>query len=73
MYPKFIEVHEEDGDVMSLNVDHIVRFRDGMIVPSSLERGRVLAVRESYDEIKQLITDCGCLIFKHEMPYGVKK
>lgn len=73
MYPKFIEVHEVDGDVMSLNVDHIVRFRDGMIVDSSMDPGRALVVLESYDDIKQLITDCGCLIYKHGMPYGTIK
>jgi hypothetical protein len=68
MYPKFIEVHlAKDDCLASLNVDNIIGLADyndgeGYII-KTLDRGNWI-VDESYDELKALITDVGCLIHK---------
>ena len=75
MYPKFIEVHDVDvvGDSQgiinfSLNVANISGFNryvddhDKAVI--AMTDGNLHVTAESYDEIKQLITDCGCLIRK---------
>ena len=61
MYPKFIELHWNTIPV-SYNVENITWFGDkfiyivGQDIPADVD--------ESYDEIKALIKDCGCLIHK---------
>jgi len=66
MYPHFIEVHdiEDEQDVMSINIDNICNFhvdKDGMTVIRTI--GNIYYfISESYDEVKKLITDSGCLI-----------
>ena len=70
MYPKFIEVHlAKDDCLASLNISHIVGTVDfdngeGYIVKTS-DRGDWI-VRESYEELKQMITESGCLIRKQD-------
>lgn len=63
MYPKFIEVHGK-GEPYSVNTAHIVFFTGGHIRTSELRNRDALVVDESYDELKQLITDAGCIIAK---------
>lgn len=69
MYPKFIEVHLADDDcLVSINIDNIISISNtdnhgaGYVIKTS-DRGGWY-VRESYDELKQLIEDAGCLIHK---------
>ena len=68
MYPKFIELHGDVTDqALSANVEHIVMFSDGVIVLSNepmSKEGKAFHVTETYDELKTLIRDCGCLIHK---------
>ena len=65
MYPKFIEVHEkETGDSFFVNVDHINSFGKEGIILTGVPRAYALATAESYDDLKALITDVGCLIHK---------
>lgn len=59
MYPKFIEVHE-GGDPFSVNVDRIVWIYNGTIKTEE----NIFNVDESYEMVKQLISDAGCLIHK---------
>lgn len=67
MYPKFIEVHAaEDGITVSINVENVIGFGR-----SGKDRGcfrmtdnSMRQTRETYDELKALIKDCGCLIHK---------
>lgn len=65
MYPKFIELYDKDsGNRISVNVDNIVIVgKTGTILalPSDVMK---LKTVESYEEIKTLITDSGCLIKK---------
>lgn len=61
MYPYFIEVHTEDNLRMGVNIDCLVYFGDKIIWTSDCNG---FPVQESYDDIKQLIRDCGCLINK---------
>ena len=73
MYPKFIEVHVghenkflpegvEIDDRVLVNVETIQWFNgDGIVFSCNPE---MLECRESYDELKDLITDVGCLIHK---------
>lgn len=65
MYPKFIELYDKDsGNRISVNVDNIVIVgKTGTILalPSDVTK---LETVESYEEIKTLITDSGCLIKK---------
>ena len=57
MYPKFVEFHHlDDGSAFLANVTK-VKYADNGYVGG-------YAVRESYDEIKTLIEDTGCLIHK---------
>ena len=66
MYPKFIEVHEkETGDFLSVNIDHITLFGEGIMLNTS-PNPYALKTVESYDELKSLITDVGCLIHKRD-------
>ena len=61
MYPKFIELHEKETDMrLCFNTANITVFTD-QAVDTDREG---FEVAESYDEIKQLIHDCGCLIHK---------
>lgn len=64
MYPHFIEVHaKKDEAIMSINIDNIVGFgetgENSTIITS--DNGRWV-IRESYDELKQLITKSGASI-----------
>lgn len=59
MYPKFIEVHD-GADAMSINVANIEWFADETISMKNCE----VKVLESYNDLKTLIQDCGCLIHK---------
>lgn len=65
MYSKFIEVHlrnqgAEAGDQIIVNVGKITVIRDGVV---ETEREGI-EVTETYDELKALIYDSGCLIHK---------
>lgn len=65
MYPHFITVHDNDnGDPFLVNIDHIISIgKEGMIltgVPAAI----ALATTESFDELKQLVSDAGCHIEK---------
>ena len=62
MYPKFIEVHEK-GKAISINIEHLVAFSDRIFHLSNNAESNYRC-DESYNDIKQLITDCGCLIHK---------
>ena len=70
MYPKFIELHlAKDDCLVSLNIENIIAISDfdngeGYIVKTS-DRGDWI-VKETYDEMKQMITDSGCLIRKED-------
>ena len=67
MYPKFIEVHDKKGILVSINIDHIVAFADNFILLSNKDpKGLSIATRETYDELKQLIWDAGCHIAKKD-------
>lgn len=61
MYPKFIELHWNTIP-LSYNVENILWFGDKFIY--IVGQDIPLDVDESYDDIKGLITDCGCLIHK---------
>ena len=66
MYPKFIELHaKDDKAVLLINIENIVGFGvdDGTVVIRTIDKGGWF-IAESYDELKALITDCGCLIHK---------
>lgn len=60
MYPRFIELHGDD-EKFSVNVDAIQCFSGNCVIMRSSE---VYETKESYDKLKQLITDSGCLIQK---------
>ena len=62
MYPKFIEVHEK-GNAISVNIEHLVAFSNRIFHLSNNAESNYRC-DESYDELKALITDCGCLIHK---------
>lgn len=68
MYPKFIEVHYENGFKAFLNVENIEGFRidnsDGCVV--FLTSMAVIKLKESYEEMQQLIKNSGCLIRKQD-------
>ena len=66
MYPHFIEVHdiEDEQDIIAINIDNISNFHvddDGMTVIRTIDN-KYYFISETYDELKQLITDAGCLI-----------
>ena len=62
MYPKFIEVHEK-GKAISINIEHLVAFSDRIFHLSNNAESNYRC-DESYDDMKAIITDCGCLIHK---------
>lgn len=67
MYPKFIEVHAAgDGIAVSINVENVIGFggdgKGGACF--RMADNSMWQTKESYDELKALITDCGCLIRK---------
>ena len=70
MYPKFIEVHlAKDDCLVSLNIENIIAISDfdngeGYIVKTS-DRGDWI-VKETYEDLKQMITEIGCLIRKQD-------
>ena len=77
MYPKFIEVHDVDvvddgrGIIpLSINVQNICGFNsyegdtDKAVI--GMNDGCFHVTEESYDEIKQLIRDAGCIIAKKD-------
>ena len=64
MYPKFIEVHEK-GNAISVNIEHLVAFSNRIFHLSNNAESNYRC-DESYDELKALITDCGCLIHKSD-------
>ena len=61
MYPKFIELHWNTIPV-SYNVENISWFGNKFLYIVGQDIS--LDVDESYDELKALITDCGCYINK---------
>ena len=66
MYPKFIELHHiSDGSPVSVNVTEITKFSidEDCETFVDMTNGYCL-VKETYDEVKTLITDAGCLINK---------
>lgn len=67
MYPKFIEVHAAgDGIAVAVNVENVIGFGgDGKGGGCfRMTDNSMWQTKESYDELKDLITDCGCLICK---------
>lgn len=68
MYPHLIEAHDiDDGIPFTVNIDHIINFyadEDGETV-LGLTDGK-WNCKESYEEIKTLIFDAGCLIAKKD-------
>lgn len=67
MYPKFIEVHAAgDGIAVTVNVENVIGFGgDGKGGGCfRMTDNSMWQTKESYDELKALITDCGCLIHK---------
>lgn len=70
MYPKFIELHAVDLNEkpFSINVAHIMGFSDtkdgyGLVTAGGKDVTQMITT-ESYDELKALIEDIGCLIKK---------
>ena len=69
MFPKFIEVtrsHNNESWKCAVNVANIVFYEDHTIWATGSEDGGLIWVEETYDEIKQLIEDCGCMINKRD-------
>lgn len=77
MYPHFIELHTDEGCVgdyqrrktapISINVDRIAMIypnEDGGTMLSAIDADCYQDVIESYDEVKRMIENCGCLIHK---------
>ena len=71
MYPKFIEVHDTaDGSEQSVNIACIEGIfceklgEDCFCTHIDLVDGNCYQVREDYEEVKQMITDAGCIIAK---------
>lgn len=69
MYPKFIEVHWNTIP-LSYNVENILWFGDKFIYIVGQDTS--LDVDESYDELKALIKDSGCLIKKADPRLGTE-
>ena len=63
MYPHFIEVHDKDTDMkLSFNIDKITVVGD-----QTIETDREgFEVVETYDELKKLIFDAGCIIARKD-------
>ena len=71
MYPKFIEVRDADqGCMLSLNVTNICGFNeycdDADKTVIAMTDGVFHVVDHTYEEIRQMITDSGCLIRKQD-------
>ena len=70
MYPHFIELHASDnGEKVLYNIDHIVKTYEPLgdrCTPIYTDDGYDWSVRESYDEVKQLIRSAGCAIQKQD-------
>lgn len=72
MYPHMIEVHNVTSNYpISVNIENITKiYDDGLPDMSekwgiiSFVRGNDISTKETYDELKQLIRDAGCLIHK---------
>lgn len=65
MYPKFIELHDKGSENrFSVNVEHVVVVGGKGIILALPSDVMKLETVESYEEIKTLITDSGCLIKK---------
>lgn len=70
MYPKFIEVHRaNNGKPVSINVSAITYFfwyvdEENEETNIELNTNQYVNAKETYDEIKALIKDSGCLIHK---------
>ena len=63
MYPHFIEVHDKETDMkMSFNIDKITVIGD-QTIETDLEGFEVV---ETYDELKKLIFDAGCIIARKD-------
>ena len=63
MYPHMIEVHDEDGSLITINIDSIEWFNKDQVIMLHCQG---INVCESYDELKQLIRDAGCHIAKKD-------
>ena len=71
MYPKFIEVRDAELErMLSLNVANIRAFKeycdDANKTVIAMTDCLYHVVDQTYDEIKQMITDSGCLIRKQD-------
>ena len=71
MYPKFIEVRDADqGCMLSLNVTNICGFNeycdDADKTVIAMTDGVFHVVDHTYEEIRQMITESGCLIRKQD-------
>lgn len=67
MYPHLIEVHSKTGTPATLNIDHIVGFcadHTGSVITTSGVKVEQDFCSETYDEVKQLIFEAGCIITK---------
>ncbi len=68
MFPYFIELH--DGlDPLSINMHQIEWFADETVTTTTAE----IKVLESYEEIKALMKDAGCLIAKADPRLDISK
>ena len=67
MYPHLIEVHDEDGSLITFNIDHVIWFNQDSVLMSDndIDVGG-FNLKESYEELKQLIRDAGCIIAKKD-------
>ena len=63
MYPHFIEVHD-GSQILIINVDKIGIVKDQKIMVEHPTRWQ--PVDESYEELKELISDSGCSITKSD-------
>ena len=71
MYPKFIEVRDADqGCMLSLNVTNICGFNeycdDADKTVIAMTDGVFHVVDHTYEDIRQMITESGCLIRKQD-------
>lgn len=48
----FIEVHTEDGTIGAINIKYLKSFSDHIVIPHD---GLAITVKETYEEIKQLV------------------
>ena len=68
MYPRFIELHASDnGEKVLYNIDHIVKTYEPLgqrCTPIYTDDGYDWSVRETYDEVKELLRSAGTAIQK---------